>query len=133
VKPKLFPDHFNLLLTNDERMALGDLYNLDPVPVDEIDLLHKALRAGIKAMNREGERLRKHPDRGPTRTEIEARKRSEASGPTVENYVCTPLEDRLRKKLEAFLRDHPNAMSEEEALALLMDLGLRGFEYLPRE
>lgn len=85
-------------------------------------------------MNREAEGLRKDPDRVPTRSEIEARKRSEARSKAdrtsdsadIPKYIGVPLEERLRRKLEAFLRDHPDAMPEGEGLAMLSDLNRYG-------
>lgn len=49
----------------------------------------------------------------------------------LENYVGIPLEERLRKRLEDFLAAFPDAIQEEEALAMLLDLGLERADSLP--
>lgn len=126
-RPKLFPTRFNVLLDEAERSAMDDLYDLDPLLLDETELLHKVIRAGIAVMNKEAARKRGDPDRGPTRTQIEARKRSVAQE-VVENYACLPLEERLRKRLREFVSDRSAIMSQEDALALLLHLGLRSAE-----
>lgn len=77
-------------------------------------------------MNRAAEQTRQDPDRGPTRTQVEARKKSVAtSGPgAVENYIGFPVSDRLRAKLEAFLSTVAIEGSEEVSYALLLERGL---------
>jgi hypothetical protein len=140
-KPKLFPEHFNLLLDADERLALDDLYELDTSLTEPIEIVHEALRAGIKALNQAAQQRGRDPHE-PTRTELEAGKRStarrnEKSPPQkepsiypkphyhVENYIGIPLETRLRIKLEDFLLENQGVMTDEEAFQLLLDLGLR--------
>jgi hypothetical protein len=139
-KPKMFPEHFNLLLDVEERNALDDLYELDPYLDGPNELLHQALRAGIRALN---ELTRKHPKdpHEPTRADVEATKRSKAqhkenSSPSkertifpkphyhIEDYVAVPLETRLRIRLEDFLAENQGVLSDEESLQMLLDLGL---------
>lgn len=139
-KPKMFPDTFNLLLDADERHALDDLYDLDTSLREPIEIVHEALRAGIKALNQAAQQRRRDPHE-PTRTELEAGKRStarknEKSSPKkapsiypkphyhVENYIGIPLETRLRIKLEDFLAENQGVLSDEEAFRMLLDLGL---------
>lgn len=139
-KPKMFPEHFNLVLKADEHAALDTLYEQDPYLDGPNELLHQALRAGIRTLN---ELRRKNPKdpHEPTRAEVEAAKRSSAqlkenSSPSkertifpkphyhIEDYVAVPLETRLRIKLEDFLAENQGVMSDEEAVRMLLDLGL---------
>jgi len=198
MRPRLFPSRFNLLLDEAERGALQDLFELHPNLVDESELLHEALRAGIKQLNEADSAQLKEPERPPNRTEVQARKRALADDdrlvmdfpshieldlteeqqegmqyladhlphrsdekllgtilergidlarqelakpfkPTfapavrprgierrdhVENYIGVPLEERLRMKLEDFLLSHEDALPDEKAYAMLLDLGL---------
>jgi len=125
---KLFPTHHSIILSEDERSAMDTLFDeMGARMVDESELIHQALREGIKVLNGHAESRRKDPDRSPTRSQVEARMTAEASQDadvSVENYECFPLEERLRRKLQTFLRDHPYMMPKEEALALLLHLGI---------
>lgn len=139
-KPKMFPERFNLLLEADEHAALDTMYEDDPYLDGPNELLHQALRAGIRALN---ELTRKNPKdpHEPTRTDVEAAKRSNAqlkenSSPSkgrtifpkphyhIEDYVAVPLETRLRIKLEDFLAENQGVMPAEDAVQMLLDLGL---------
>lgn len=125
---KLFPTHHSIILDEDERSALDTLFDeMGARMVDASELIHLAIREGIKVLNREAEARRKNPDRSPTRSQVEARMNAEASQDadvSVENYECFPLEERLRRKLHTFLRDHPYMIPKEEVLALLLHLGI---------
>lgn len=139
-KPKMFPEHFNLLLDAGEHVALSELYEQDPYLDGPNELLHQALRAGIRALN---ELTRKHPrdPHEPTRSEVEASKRSNGQNNErssskeerriypkphyhIEDTITLPLETRLRVRLEDFLAENQGVMSDEEALQMLLDLGL---------
>lgn len=140
-KPKMFPEHFNLLLDADEHAALDDLYDLDPYLDGPNELLHQVLRAGIRALN---ELTRKHPKdpHEPTRTQVEATKRKNAQKSDrspekekergiypkphyhIEDKITLPLERRLRMRLEDFLAENQGVMSDAESLQMLLDLGL---------
>lgn len=202
-RPKLFPSHHNLVLDAEERGALDDLFDLNPLLDDERELLHRVLRAGIKTMNQHAE---KHRDpHEPTRTQVETAKRAssqdvgrkrsvhfprhvaidftndqrdrldyladrvphesdaallsevlslgicamrevvdrasatetdgstlEAPSPkrprSVENYLGIPIREGLRQRLEDFLADCPGVISDEDAFAMLIELGLRRAE-----
>lgn len=131
-KPKLFPTHFNLILDGDERWALENLYDLDPHLLDEVELLHQVIHAGIRALNQVAEKRLNDPHR-LTRTQIESsktastkdRKAEVASSAqrAVENYACAPLSPMLRRRLGLFLTEHPG-MSEEEAIEHLLGFAL---------
>lgn len=124
MKPKLFPNRFNLLLDAAERGALEDLFDLDPHLVDENELLHKALRAGIEKLNQAASAQRKDPDRPPNRTEVAARTRSASrEGSQVELYLGFPISEELRQKFQDYLDAHPK-IAEEDAAAFLLDQGL---------
>jgi hypothetical protein len=49
----------------------------------------------------------------------------------VENYVGIPLERRLLSKLERFVAAFPDAISEEDLFAMLLDLGVDQAAALP--
>lgn len=139
-RPKLFPSHINVVLDEGERLALSELYEQDAYLDGPNELLHQALRAGIRTLN---ELTRKHPKdpHEPTRTEVEASKRStgqqkEKSSPSkgrtifpkphyhIEDEITLPLETRLRIRLEDFLAENQGVLSDEESLQMLLDLGL---------
>jgi hypothetical protein len=132
---KLFPTHIRLILDADEQTALDTLWDeLGARMVDELELIHRALREGIKVLNREVEAQRKNPDRPPTRTQLEAQnsvekkaRRLSSESAVVENYVATPINGEMRKRLESYLVRHPE-MSEEDAIQHLLDVGLRSGE-----
>lgn len=125
MKPKLFPSHFNLILNESERSALDRLYNLDPHLVDEIELVHRALQAGIRVLNAETAQKREDPHlRGPTRTDLQAQSNNPTTGPPLANRRRLPLAERIARRLEAFIRANPDVLPEEEASAMLIDLGL---------
>lgn len=126
MKPKLFPSHFNLLLNESERSALDNLFNLDPDLADEIELVHRAIEAGIRVMNAEAARKREDPHaRGPTRCEIAVRRNAMTIRRRSNSANGEPisLEARVRDKLLAYLRTSPNAMAREDASWLLSQLG----------
>ncbi len=137
---KPFPEHFRIILEADERNALEALFENDSHLIDELELLHDALRAGIRVLNQADVARRKDPDRPSTRTEVEvARKRSagHASSPDesftgwqvpsphrhVERYLGFPLTEDLRQKFEDYLNEHTK-ISEEDAGQFLLDQGL---------
>lgn len=132
---KLFPTHIRLILDPHEQTSLDTLWDeLGARMVDELELIHRALREGIKVLNREAEAQRKNPDRPPTRTQLEAQKRTEKrarrlspDSAVVENYVATPISVEMQARLEAFLARHPD-MSEEDAIQHLLDVGLSSGE-----
>ena len=129
--PKLFPTHFNLVLTAYENGALDELFEHDHLLRDENELIHKALAAGIKVMTEAAAKRRKAEDPQPTRTQLLARaamKRPPRVPRQAENYIGFPLSERLRLRLEDFLEDCPGAMDEERAAAMLLDLGLQAAE-----
>lgn len=114
---KLFPRHFNIILSEQERGALEDLYERDETLVDELELVHKVLVEGIKSIVGAA-------GKDDTSPAFAANAAVAGSSPKVENYVGFPIRKRLRDKLEAFLDSFPDAIREEEALAMLLDLGL---------
>ena len=133
---RLFPTHFQIILTAQERSALETLYDLDTQLVDEMELLHEVIAAGIRVKNRAFEE--KGDTTSPTRTEREASKQAVASRSTrdgasksrapsphrhVELYLGFPINERLRQKFEDYLDEHPT-VSEEEAGAFLLYQGL---------
>ncbi|MFO0737555.1 MAG: hypothetical protein U0270_16805 [Labilithrix sp.] len=214
---KEFPTHYRLILEPAEHTALEHLYELEPRWREPLELLHKVIQEGIKAMNRAGASKR-DPTR-PTRSELEVsreqdaarlQRRAQTKSPVLalldkieaedrgealslsfparmtvhlspeqvegmteiadrephesdaqlleaviskgiesmketsaplrataqraplnrrarhkENAKEVRLEDRLRKKLTKFLRQHPDVMRSEEARKLLADLGER--------
>jgi len=117
--PKPFPTHFKIILDPQEQSALENLYELAPHLRDEVELIHKAIQKGIVVLNQEATARKKEPEYHPTRSELQA-----SGSHQVENYVGIPLEERLRRKLQAFLDAHPDAMPEEKAYALLLELGV---------
>lgn len=132
---KLFPTHIRMILNEEERSALGTLWDeLGGHMTEEVELIHRALREGIKALNRHAEAQRKNPDRPPTRTQLEGQGRVEKKArrlspdsAVVENYVATPISGEMQKRLESFLVTHPE-LGEEDAIQHLLDLALRSFE-----
>lgn len=132
---KLFPTHFRVILSEEERSALDTLWDeLGGQMDEEVEMIHRALQEGIKVLNREVEAQRRNADRPPTRTQLEAQKRTEKrarrlspDSAVVENYVATPISGELQRRLEAFLIRHPD-MSEEDAIQHLLDVGLRSGE-----
>jgi hypothetical protein len=141
---KLFPNRFRLLLTEHERLDLDELYNLDTVVDDEVEPLHKAIAAGIHALQQVA---KKRDPTQPTRIQLEANKRSvaqttcqkgvhpanRASTQSDENeasWVACPISDKLRGKFESYLDAHPD-LDETSALARLLERGLQGAEHEP--
>lgn len=140
-KPKLFPQHVHLVLEADEHAALDTLYEEDPYLDGPNELIHQALRAGIRTLN---ELTRKNPrdPHEPTRTEVEEGKRKSAQRSErstengrerriypkphyhIEDTITLPLETRLRIRLEDFLAENQGVMSDEEAVRMLLDFGL---------
>lgn len=131
--PKQFPTHFKIILTEQERAALDTLFDLDTQLIDEVDLLHEVIAAGIRVKNRAMEE--KRDTTSPTRTEIEASKEARAARswsskswtPTphrhIESYIAFPIDEGLRQDLENFL-DANESLGEEEAYVLLLARGL---------
>lgn len=132
---KLFPTRFNLVLDEEERMAMDTLWDeLGSKMVDELELIHRAIAEGIKVLNRVGEAQRTSPDRPPTRTQVEAQKKTEKrarklapDSAVVHNYVATPISGDMQRRLESFLVTHPG-MGEEDAVRYLLDLALSSTE-----
>lgn len=211
---KEFPTHYRVILEPAEHTALEHLYELEPRWREPLELLHKVIQEGIKAMNLAGASKR-DPTR-LTRSEVEVSREQDAArlqrsaqtkspvlalldkieakgrgealslsfpakmtvhlspeqvkemtliadeepheddeqllGKVISkgidamkeavaatarraplkrrarhkfNAHDVPLEDRLRKKLTKFLAETPNAMSKDDADALLSDLGAR--------
>lgn len=115
--PLKFPSTMQVRLSPAQRIAMEELADQEPHENDE-KLLEKVISRGIEAMREDA------PSSEMT-THAKRMQRCYARDVDVENYIGIPLEERLRRKLEAFLRDHPDAISEEEAAAMLLDLGLR--------
>ncbi len=131
---KLFPTHIRLILNEEERSALETLWDeLGGRMDEEVELIHRALREGIKALNREAEAQRQDPDRPPTRSQLEARRSAEKKAgdfskpitriPEVENYVAAPISKELRRGLGLYLAKHPD-LTEEEVIEHLLSVGL---------
>lgn len=209
--PKPLPENYRIILETDELMALEQIYEVQPWCREPVEVLHLAIREGLKAMNRA--RASKRDPTEPTRSEMEVSREQDAARlqraatkspvlallkkleagdalslkfPKTLTVELTPeqqdamqliadrephplgdaqlvsrvislgiesmkgdshvqplatnartkrarhkerekdvsLEDRLRKKLTKFLTDHPDAMSKQDARALLADLGL---------
>jgi hypothetical protein len=113
----LFPSHFNLLLTVGERSAMETLYEQqDQRLVDETELLHKVLVAGIEAMNAAASATRKVA--------------AAESKPSIENYIGLALPEPLRQRIQTFL-DMSSFDHEEDAFTMLLDLGLDQAAVLP--
>lgn len=141
-RPKPFPTHFKIILTEHERIALDTLYERDPHLIDELELLHEVIAAGIRAKNREAE-ARGSGSAEPTRTEIEIAKSKRTTAVNgqgrscrdqepalfpvphrhVELYLGFPIDEALRQDLEDFL-DANESLDEETAYALLLRRGL---------
>lgn len=132
---KLFPTHIRLILDSDERTSLDTLWDeLGATMVDELELIHRALREGIRVLNRSAEAQRKNPDRPPTRSQVEVQRAAEKmarklapNSAVVENYVATPISGEMQRRLESFLATHPD-MGEEDAIQHLLDVALRSAE-----
>jgi len=90
---RLFPTHFNLVLDEIERIDLDELFDLHP-HVGEVELVHKAIRAGIEALKHVA---KKRDPSKPTRTEVEATRRSMAQ---------TAARKGIRRKPEPFSPNH---------------------------
>lgn len=139
---KLFPTHIRLILDGSEQNALGTLWDeLGGQMDEEVEMVHRALREGIKVLNREVEAQRRNPDRPPTRSQLEARRSAEkragdiskvpiARTREVENYVAAPIGEELRRGLGLYLAKHPD-LTEEEAIEYLLSVGLDAEEEKP--
>ncbi len=132
---KLFPTHIRLILNEEERSALDTLWDeLGAQMTEEVEMVHRALQEGIKVLNRSAEAQRENPDRPPTRSQLEARRRAEKKAgdfskvpitriPEVENYVAAPISKELRRGLGLYLAKHPD-LTEEEVIEHLLSVGL---------
>lgn len=112
ILPLKFPSTMQVKLSPAQRIAMEELADQEPHENDE-RLLNKVVSRGIEAMR---------DDASSSEMTTLAKRMQHRE---VENYIGVPLEERLRRKLEAFLRDHPDGISEEDAAAMLLDLGLR--------
>lgn len=132
---KLFPTHIKLILDEDERSALDTLWDeVGATMAEELELIHRALREGIKVLNRGAEAQRRNPDRPPTRSQVEVQRTAEKmarrlspNSAVVENYVASPISGEMQQRLESFLVTHPD-LGEEEAIQHLLDVALRSVE-----
>jgi hypothetical protein len=139
-----FPTHFNLILDGFEHADCWELWGHDPYLLSPLELLHKVVKAGLKAMRQTMYEERKDPEH-ENRVQWESRHRAEeevqgkraglngsrcrsASKPDIPNYVGVPLEEPLRRRLEHAYSEHGNGIIEEEFFARLLELGLDGLE-----
>lgn len=74
---KEFPTHYRLILEPAEHTALEHLYELEPRWREPLELLHKVIQEGVRAMNRGGASKR-DPTR-PTRSEVEVSREQDAA------------------------------------------------------
>src|ERR1019366_7984688 len=136
-QPKLFPTHFQIILDTSEQTSLDTLYELHP-DLDEVQLLHHAIRKGIMALNKEAEDRDPH---NPTRSQLATsaarmpqnwtlvRGEPSAAVPAqaitphrcIEPYIATSVSERLRQRLEDALSARP-AWDEEGLWQRLLDL-----------
>lgn len=106
-----FPKTLTVELTPEQQEAMQLIADREPHANDAL-LLGRVISKGIEAMKGDG-----------VVVPLAAARTKRARHKEREKDVS--LEDRLRKKLTKFLREHPEGMSKEEARTLLTDLGTR--------
>jgi hypothetical protein len=106
-----FPKTLTVELTPEQQGAMLEIADREP-HANDAQLLGRVIDRGIESMNR-GEVV---PVAVSDRTKRARHKEREKD---------VSLEDRLRKKLTKFVKEHPKALSKEEARTLLADLGTR--------
>ena len=119
-----FPRHVELDLTEEQRAGMQ--YLVDHLPhEDDTLLLSQVLSRGIQLVEEESRHGLANSFK-PFEEGSRIRARHD-----VPNYIGVPLAERLREKLQRFLDAHPDAIGEEQAAAMLLDLGLHSTELLP--
>lgn len=111
--PFEFPATLTVELTPSQQEAMLEIANREPHANDE-QLLSRILDRGIESTQDDYD---EHQSLF-TNTHTKRARHKEREG-------NVSLEDRLRKKLTKFLDQHPDAMSAEDARAMLADLGAR--------
>jgi len=132
---RMFPTHLRIILDAAEQSALGVLYDLDSHLLDEMELIHDALHAGVEVLNQQAAARKKDPDRPPTRTEVEARKKALARQDDDDLVTEFPKRIELDLTLEQqermqYLADHLPHESDE---ALLSEVLSRGIDIVQHE
>lgn len=106
-----FPKTLTVTLSPEQQEAMREIADREP-HANDAQLVSKVISKGIEAMKGDG-----------VVVPLAAARTKRARHKEREKDVS--LEDRLRKRLTKFLREHPEAPSKEEARTLLADLGTR--------
>ena len=114
-----FPERIEVALTPAQRLTMENIAEREP-EISLEQLMRQVISRGIEIMKNSSLPALE----AASVAQVGKKKSPTPKRPVVENYIGVPLEERLRRRLEEFLAEHPEAIPEEEATAMLIDLGL---------